>query len=77
MLVSTPNSLISETQQNVPEHFYLDYIKEPNYNRVTRILAHALVKFEILLYSESKIIKHFAVYLHNKKETKERGKIKP
>ena len=42
------------------------------------ISSHTRVKFEILLWSESKIIMWFVVFLHTamyKKETTERGKI--
>ena len=63
MLISTPHSLVLPwNTTKCPRTFYLDYIIIPNFNWVTRILAHTWVKFEVLLWSESTIIAYFVVF---------------
>ena len=77
MLVSYPHSLVLKNTAECPRTFHLVYIIIPNFNWVTRMLALSWVKFEILLWSQSKIIVCFVVFLHtalHKKETKKRGK---
>ena len=44
--------------------FKLVHMTIPNYDRVTRLLIHTQLKFQILLQSKSKIPAFFVVFLH-------------